>query len=38
MKKREYNCHTHFFRMGRNRTTEDIQTMLGGLDDYGAEG
>ena len=30
---------THIiFRMGRNRTTEDIQTMLGGLDDYGAEG
>ena len=38
MQKWEYNCHTFFFRMDRDRTNECIRTMLDGLDDYGAEG
>ena len=38
MQKWEYDCHTPFFRMDRDRTNENIRTMLDGLDDYGAEG
>ena len=38
MQKWEYNCHTHVFRMDRDRTDVDIRTMVDGLNDLGAEG